>query len=133
MAGTLISYRITDKELELLQKELKEGESISLTAARLLRERLGVVVDEDDNTLFEKSTLEEVIESKVNKAINSKEFVNESKVEDCMLAIEALRKENKLVLEENKAIQERLDRFLAIEKFTNDEKRTTRRTKKIVE
>lgn len=61
-----ISFRLTDRELELLGNEQRDGESLSLTAARLLRERLGVV---NNLSTEEKTTINEIIDWKIQSVI----------------------------------------------------------------
>ncbi|NCS26973.1 MAG: hypothetical protein GPI96_22100, partial [Microcystis aeruginosa BS13-02] len=43
MSKPPISFRLSDDEWLLLESNQQEGESISLTAARLLRKQLGVL------------------------------------------------------------------------------------------
>lgn len=60
-----ISFRLTDRELDLLESNRRENESLSLTAARLLREKLGTLNGSIDN--LETKTLDGLIEDKVNQ------------------------------------------------------------------
>jgi hypothetical protein len=43
MASDLIQFRLSGKALEALQSRQKEGESLNLTAQRVMKEFLGVV------------------------------------------------------------------------------------------
>lgn len=43
MASDLIQFRLSGKALEALQSRQKEGESLNLTAQRVMREILGAV------------------------------------------------------------------------------------------
>jgi hypothetical protein len=43
MASDLIQFRLSGKALEVLQSRQKEGESLNLTAQRVMKEILGVV------------------------------------------------------------------------------------------
>jgi hypothetical protein len=43
MASDLIQFRLSGKALEVLQSRQKEGESLNLTAQRVMKEFLGVV------------------------------------------------------------------------------------------
>jgi hypothetical protein len=50
MASDLIQFRLSGKALEALQSRQKEGESLNLTAQRVMKEMLGVdtAVDIDE-------------------------------------------------------------------------------------
>lgn len=64
-----ISFRFTDQEFEVLEREQLQAESLSQTAARLLRERLGLVSVDNQSTLS-KLTLELWIDSAVQEKLD---------------------------------------------------------------
>lgn len=59
-----ISFRFSDHELEVLEREQLQSESINQTAARLLREKLGLV-DVNSESTIGKQTLESWIDNAV--------------------------------------------------------------------
>ncbi len=61
MASQLISFRLSDREIEALQAHSEFDESLNLTAQRLLRTALGLYTDVDNNV--NSPSLEERIES----------------------------------------------------------------------
>jgi hypothetical protein len=65
MSKPPISFRLSEHELELLESNQRENESLSQTAARLLREKLGTVNGSVDN--LENKTLNRLIEDRVNE------------------------------------------------------------------
>lgn len=65
MSKPPISFRLNDHELNLLESNQRDGESLSQTAARLLREKLGVLNGSIEN--LEPKTLDGLIEDKVNQ------------------------------------------------------------------
>lgn len=65
-----ISFRLSKQEIEVLQQEQKSDESLSLTAARLLREHLGLV-DVDGKSTLSRQTLESLIREIVVEQIES--------------------------------------------------------------
>lgn len=65
-----ISFRFTDQELEVLEQERMQSESINQTAARLLRERLGLI-DVDNQSTLRQQTLETWINDVVSLKIES--------------------------------------------------------------
>jgi hypothetical protein len=71
MSKPPISFRLNDHELTLLESNQRDGESLSQTAARLLREKLGIFNGSVEN--LEIKTLDGLIEDKVNRL---KEDVN---------------------------------------------------------
>lgn len=72
-----ISFRFTDKEYELLEKEQQEGESINQTASRLLRERLGILTVDNVYTL-ESTTLNNWISDSINSQLKNTHWALES-------------------------------------------------------
>jgi len=76
-----ISFRLTDKEWEVLEREQQANESINQTAARLLRERLGIQ-DVDNEYTLESTTLSSWISDEINRRLESTKFALESLAED---------------------------------------------------
>ena len=76
-----ISFRLTDKEWEVLEREQQSDESINQTAARLLREKLGIQNVDSEYTL-ENNTLSNWISDEINKKLQSTKFAIESLAED---------------------------------------------------
>lgn len=70
MSKPPITFRLTDHEYEILEKNQQSGESINLCAARLLREKLGIV-DNDGITRLEEQTLESWITDRVNDKVDN--------------------------------------------------------------
>ena len=65
MSKPPISFRLSDDEWLLLESNQQEGESISLTAARLLRKQLGVVDGSIDN--LETKNLNKIIQERIDE------------------------------------------------------------------
>ncbi|WP_159254483.1 hypothetical protein, partial [Microcystis aeruginosa] len=85
-------FRLSDDEWLLLESNQQEGESISLTAARLLRKQLGVVDGSIDN--LETKNLNKIIQERIDEVkLDVNTYVNKQ-VSDLLLRIEAL--ENRL-------------------------------------
>ncbi len=76
-----ISFRLTDKEWEVLEREQQSNESINQTAARLLREKLGIQNVDNEYTL-ETNTLRNWITDEVNLKSRGLQFAFESLAED---------------------------------------------------
>lgn len=76
-----ISFRLTDREWEVLEKEQQLNESVNQTAARLLRERLGIQ-DVDNEYTLETNTLSNWISDEINRKLQSTKFALESLAED---------------------------------------------------
>ena len=88
MSKPPISFRLSDDEWLLLESNQQEGESISLTAARLLRKQLGVLDGQVDK--LETKTLNHLIQDRIDELksdVNS--YVN-NRVNELLLRIEAL-------------------------------------------
>jgi regulator of protease activity HflC (stomatin/prohibitin superfamily) len=68
-----ISFRLSDREYEVLEQERQERESINQTAARLLREKLGII-DVDNVYTLESTTLKEWIVREVNAHVKNMQF-----------------------------------------------------------
>lgn len=88
MSKPPISFRLSDDEWLLLESNQQEGESISLTAARLLRKQLGVLDGQVDK--LETKTLNYLIQDRIDELksdVNS--YVN-NRVNELLLRIEAL-------------------------------------------
>jgi hypothetical protein len=81
-----ISFRFTDRELEVLEREKRLDESINQTAARLLRVHLGII-DSNEHQLEEK-TLERWITDSVNQSTNNVRFALETMIEDKIAMLE---------------------------------------------
>ena len=85
-----ISFRLSDDELILLEANRQPGESLSLTAARLLREKLGVLDGPIDK--LETKNLNHLIQERIDELkqdVNS--YVN-NRVNELLVRIEALEK-----------------------------------------
>jgi hypothetical protein len=88
MSKPPISFRLSEDELILLESNQQPGESISLTAARLLRKQLGVVDASVDK--LETKTLNQLIQDRMDELksdVNS--YVN-NRVNELIARIEAL-------------------------------------------
>jgi hypothetical protein len=88
MSKPPISFRLSDDEWLLLESNQQEGESISLTAARLLRKQLGVLDGSIDK--LETKTLNHLIQDRIDELksdVNS--YVN-NRVNELLARIEAL-------------------------------------------
>jgi hypothetical protein len=81
-----ISFRFTDRELEVLEREKQPDESINQTAARLLRVHLGII-DSNEYQLEEK-TLERWITDSVNRSTENVRFFLETMIEDKIATLE---------------------------------------------
>jgi hypothetical protein len=88
MSKPPISFRLSDDEWLLLESNQQPGESISLTAARLLRNQLGVLDGSIDK--LETKTLNQLIQDRIDELksdVNS--YVN-NRVNELLSRIEAL-------------------------------------------
>ncbi|MFN6217368.1 hypothetical protein [Microcystis sp.] len=88
MSKPPISFRLSDDEWLLLESNQQEGESISLTAARLLRKQLGVLDGSIDK--LETKNLNQLIQDRVDELrsdVNS--YVN-NRVNELLSRIENL-------------------------------------------
>lgn len=88
MSKPPISFRLSDDEWLILESNQQEGESISLTAARLLRKQLGVLEGPIDK--LETKTLNQLIQDRIDELksdVNS--YVN-NRVNELLSRIEAL-------------------------------------------
>ncbi len=65
MSRQPISFRLSEHEFEILESNQRPDESLNQTAARLLREKLGVINGSINN--LEVKTLDRIIESKVDR------------------------------------------------------------------
>lgn len=94
MASNIISFRLSDSELELLGRQKQQGESLSLCAARLLRERLGIV----NNLLTsEFTTIDDLINDKLAELeprLNASINVALSDIEARLKALELVSRTN---------------------------------------
>ncbi len=71
MASQLISFRLTEPEIEALQDYLEGDESLNLTAQRLLRNALGLSTDVDSvNSMSLDDRIESIIEEKMTHVVN---------------------------------------------------------------
>ena len=92
MSKPPISFRLSDDEWLLLESNQQEGESISLTAARLLRKQLGVLDGSIDK--LETKNLNKIIQERIDEVkLDVNIYVNKQ-VNDLLGRIEAL--ENRL-------------------------------------
>ena len=88
MSKPPISFRLSDDEWLLLESNQQPGESLSLTAARLLRKQLGVVDGSVDK--LETKNLNQLIQDRIDELksdVNS--YVN-NRVNELIARIEAL-------------------------------------------
>jgi hypothetical protein len=88
MSKPPISFRLSEDELILLESNQQPGESLSLTAARLLRKQLGVVDGSVDK--LETKNLNQLIQDRMDELksdVNS--YVN-NRVNELIARIEAL-------------------------------------------
>ena len=88
MSKPPISFRLSDDEWLLLESNQQDGESISLTAARLLRKQLGVLDGSIDK--LETKNLNQVIQDRIDDLrsdVNS--YVN-NRVNELLSRIENL-------------------------------------------
>lgn len=65
-----ISFRFTEQELEVLEKEQLQNESIHQTASRLLRERLGLI-NVNNKSNLNKQTLEKWINDIITSRLDA--------------------------------------------------------------
>ena len=92
MSKPPISFRLSDDEWLILESNQQEGESISLTAARLLRKQLGVLDGSIDK--LETKNLNKIIQERIDEVkLDVNIYVNKQ-VNDLLGRIEAL--ENRL-------------------------------------
>jgi hypothetical protein len=85
-----ISFRLSEDELILLEANQHPGESLSLTAARLLRKQLGVLDGAIDR--LEAKNLNHLIQDRIDELksdVNS--YVN-NRINELLVRIEALEK-----------------------------------------
>ena len=88
MSKPPISFRLSDDEWLLLESNQQEGESISLTAARLLRKQLGVLDGSIDK--LETKNLNKIIQERIDEVkLDVNTYVNKQ-VNDLLVRIEAL-------------------------------------------
>jgi len=88
MSKPPISFRLSDDEWLILESNQQEGESISLTAARLLRKQLGVLDGSIDK--LETKNLNQLIQDRIDELrsdVNS--YVN-NRVNELLSRIENL-------------------------------------------
>ena len=85
-----ISFRLSEDELILLESNQQPGESLSLTAARLLREKLGVLDGPIDK--LETKNLNHLIQDRIDELkLDVNTYVN-NRVNELLVRIEALEK-----------------------------------------
>ena len=88
MSKPPISFRLSDDEWLILESNQQEGESISLTAARLLRKQLGVLDGSIDK--LETKNLNKIIQERIDEVkLDVNTYVNKQ-VNDLLVRIEAL-------------------------------------------
>ena len=87
MASELISFRLSESRVQALQARRQSGESLNLTAQRILSEVLGLSTD--TLTGVDRQTLEQMIEAIVEKRLTT---VNNSVNERLTERLEALEK-----------------------------------------
>lgn len=85
-----ISFRLSDDELILLEANRQPGESLSLTAARLLREKLGVLDGPIDK--LETKNLNHLIQDRIDELKSDVNTYVNNRVNELLVRIEALEK-----------------------------------------
>ncbi len=88
MASELISFRLGESRVQALQARRQSGESLNLTAQRVLSEALGLSTD--TSTGVDRQTLEQMIEAIVEERLTT---VNNSVNERLTERLEALEKQ----------------------------------------
>ncbi len=88
MSKPPISFRLSDDEWLLLESNQQPGESISLTAARLLRNQLGVVDGSVDK--LETKNLNQLIQDRIDELKSDVNIYVNNRVNELLLRIEAL-------------------------------------------
>lgn len=89
MASELISFRLSESRVQALQARRQSGESLNLTAQRVLSEVLGLSTD--TSTGVDRQTLEQMIEAIVEERLTT---VNNSVNERLTERLEALEKQS---------------------------------------
>ncbi len=88
MSKPPISFRLSDDEWLLLESNQQPGESISLTAARLLRNQLGVVDGSVDK--LETKNLNQLIQDRIDELKSDVNIYVNNRVNELISRIEAL-------------------------------------------
>jgi hypothetical protein len=88
MSKPPISFRLSDDEWLLLESNQQEGESLNLTAARLLRKQLGVLDGPIDR--LETKTLCQLIDDRIDSYLQDVNSYVNNRVNELMTRIEAL-------------------------------------------
>lgn len=88
MSKPPISFRLSEDEWLLLESNQQEGESISLTAARLLRKQLGVLDGPIDR--LETKTLFQLIDDRIESYLQDVNSYVNNRVNELLTRIEAL-------------------------------------------
>lgn len=88
MSKPPISFRLSEDEWLLLESNQQEGESISLTAARLLRKQLGVLDGSIDR--LETKTLCQLIDDRIESYLQDVNSYVNNRVNELLTRIEAL-------------------------------------------
>lgn len=83
MSRPPISFRLSEDEWLLLESNQQDGESLSQTAARLLRSKLGVL--DKDNDKLETKTLDGLIEDKINSLKEDVYSCVDSRIQEMLL------------------------------------------------
>ena len=85
-----ISFRLSEDELILLEANQQPGESLSLTAARLLRKQLGVLDGAIDQ--LETKTLNHLIQDRIDELKSDVNIYVNNRINELLSRIEALEK-----------------------------------------
>lgn len=88
MSKPPISFRLSDDEWLLLESNQQEGESISLTAARLLRKQLGVLDGSIDK--LETKNLNQLIQDRIDELRSDVDRYVNNRVNELLSRIENL-------------------------------------------
>ena len=85
-----ISFRLSEDELILLEANQQPGESLSLTAARLLRKQLGVLDGAIDQ--LETKNLNHLIQDRIDELKSDVNIYVNNRINELLSRIEALEK-----------------------------------------
>ena len=85
-----ISFRLSEDELILLEANQQPGESLSLTAARLLRKQLGVLDGAIDQ--LETKNLNHLIQDRIDELKSDVNTYVNNRINELLVRIESLEK-----------------------------------------
>lgn len=84
MASQIVSFRLSDDEVEILDAMRRADESVNQAAARLLRERMGLGTVYDTSTVRTQQLqewLEQIVDAKIDYITNSCQQIVDTKVD----------------------------------------------------